>query len=1287
MNARLTALSSVTVAAAAIFIASCSSGLGNNLPPDPTPQDAPQASTNLPVGLDIGVELTDPAADAVVAGAVIPAIGTFDQRDVVLTVFTTADSGAAVSRDAVTDANGAADVFVAALCAQDVNPNAFSQSLAGKFRHPRCVTCHSMQSATTTAFVSAAAAQGQPHAGPLPGPGFPSNDPSTCLPCHLNSTADPVEDWQSPPDTFDLRTESVAALAARAQIPPTGDLEHFKNDPRVLWALDSGILPLVGGRNGVADDDHDGIDEPSDIDGVPRTVPGGSATFIAQIDAWEEDGFPVTAADAVCDVTLVSRAAGSAGAGNGASTKPQVVYVPNGAYVAGTAGTAGTLYVVYQSEASDIVAGDTNGASDVFRVAVDLLVDPDGEIVLLVNGDATLVSATDGTSNEGNGNSVHPVIGGSNGEIVAFQSQATDLVAGFTDGNGADGYDVYVRDLGTSATALVSHQVSNQATGGDGSSEAPAIASNGAGVAFESDASDLIASDTNGRRDVYYSDVSGSAPFLKTRASVSDDGSEGTGGDSGDASVYVSGGGRALVAFESNATGLAPALTAASNVYLFDSDSGTTTLLNHLLTSSLDEIGDGDAFNPVIGPDGANVAFESAATNIDVLREDGNGHTDVFLVDAAQALAGNVLPYRYSLTTVEASDANGDSTEPQFATFASSSGSYGVGFSVFRTAATNLANSDSTDLIVTFLAETSGVVADFSADTTSGAAPLTVRFTDESTGVPTSWAWDFDGDSVVDSTEQNPAFTFTTPGVYTVRLTATNAVSENTVTKTDLVTAIGAPVVDFTATPTSGPSALTVDFTDASSTAAEVAPDSWAWDFDNDGNVDSVLQNPQFTYGAPGTYAVTLTATNAAGSTSETKSDFVQVFAPVIAGFTSSPTSGAAPLSVTFTNTSTGANSYSWDFGDGSPVVTTQDPTHVFSAGGTFTVTLTATGPGGVSTDTDTINVGGSVNATFSLTPSSGSASSGYAGETVDLDASASTTTGTTPLTYEWDLDDDGSFDDATGASLTLTIGTAGGTWFPPPSAPTPSNFTEAHVIRLRVTDSGGGSGVTSQTFTTYASSVSANPLTPSKDTTIYQQWPDQCNPTSAGILSGHAYNGTSYGYRRSLMEFDVAGNLPAGSTILTSSLQLTCNLVPALGATGRTFSLHRVTTEWGATVNPGTSLGGGTTGAGVPTANPGDATWNSSMHPTAWTNAGGDYNGAASQQQIVSTTGAYTWASNASMVGDVQAWMTPANNHGWILIGVENPTLTTARGFGASENSTATSRPTLQVTFRPPLP
>jgi PKD repeat protein len=82
-------------------------------------------------------------------------------------------------------------------------------------------------------------------------------------------------------------------------------------------------------------------------------------------------------------------------------------------------------------------------------------------------------------------------------------------------------------------------------------------------------------------------------------------------------------------------------------------------------------------------------------------------------------------------------------------------------------------------------------VADFSADVTSGTTPLTVTFTDTSTNTPTSWAWDF-GDSGT-ATTQNPQHTYSTPGIYTVGLTATNAGGSDTETKTAYITVIATP--------------------------------------------------------------------------------------------------------------------------------------------------------------------------------------------------------------------------------------------------------------------------------------------------------------------------------------------------------------------------------------------------------------------------------------------------------------------------------------------------------------
>jgi len=169
-------------------------------------------------------------------------------------------------------------------------------------------------------------------------------------------------------------------------------------------------------------------------------------------------------------------------------------------------------------------------------------------------------------------------------------------------------------------------------------------------------------------------------------------------------------------------------------------------------------------------------------------------------------------------------------------------------------------------------------VANFSGTPTSGDYPLTVSFTDLSSGSPTSWSWNF-GDGVGTSTAQNPSYIYETAGTYTVSLTATNAYGSDTETKTDYITvtapSTNPPVADFSGTPTSGDYPLTVSFTDLSTES----PTLWSWDF-GDGVGTSTVQNPSYIYDAAGTYTVSLTATNAYGSDDEIKVDYITVTTP-----------------------------------------------------------------------------------------------------------------------------------------------------------------------------------------------------------------------------------------------------------------------------------------------------------------------------------------------------------------------------------------------------------------------
>nr|WP_269430194.1 PKD domain-containing protein [Methanosarcina siciliae] len=155
-------------------------------------------------------------------------------------------------------------------------------------------------------------------------------------------------------------------------------------------------------------------------------------------------------------------------------------------------------------------------------------------------------------------------------------------------------------------------------------------------------------------------------------------------------------------------------------------------------------------------------------------------------------------------------------------------------------------------------------VAEFSANVTSGTAPLMVLFTDTGTGgEPASWYWEF-GDGIDSKHAQTATHTFTKPGTYTVTLTVTNEAGSDTEKKSEYitVTALDPPEAEFTANVTSGTAPLVVLFTDTS-TGGE--PTSWYWDF-GDGIDSKHETNATHTFTNPGSYFVTLTVTNEAGT-------------------------------------------------------------------------------------------------------------------------------------------------------------------------------------------------------------------------------------------------------------------------------------------------------------------------------------------------------------------------------------------------------------------------------------
>src|SRR5207244_945940 len=142
--------------------------------------------------------------------------------------------------------------------------------------------------------------------------------------------------------------------------------------------------------------------------------------------------------------------------------------------------------------------------------------------------------------------------------------------------------------------------------------------------------------------------------------------------------------------------------------------------------------------------------------------------------------------------------------------------------------------------------------ADFTANTTSGQAPLAVQFTDRSSGSITSRDWDF-GDGSSHSSTQSPSHTYNNAGDYTVTLKVTGSGGSNSKSLAIHVTA-PPPTADFTANPTSGNAPCAVQFTDKSSGSIT----SWDWNF-GDGSSHSSAQSPSHTYNTAGSYTVTLT--------------------------------------------------------------------------------------------------------------------------------------------------------------------------------------------------------------------------------------------------------------------------------------------------------------------------------------------------------------------------------------------------------------------------------------------
>ncbi len=232
----------------------------------------------------------------------------------------------------------------------------------------------------------------------------------------------------------------------------------------------------------------------------------------------------------------------------------------------------------------------------------------------------------------------------------------------------------------------------------------------------------------------------------------------------------------------------------------------------------------------------------------------------------------------------------------------------------------------------------------------SGNVPLVVNFHSTAQNAATT-KWDF-GDTVDDeATGTDVSHTYSAIGTYTVTQTVINPNGTLTASAQINVNRVLTPAVaDFIAVPINGSAPLRVNFTDKSQYTT-MPGSTIVYDFGGNEGISSE-RNTSHIYNIPGTYYATQTVTNpdspAGGSTkqvivtvNEVPVTVNEVPVTLAANFNASLSNGVAPLSVTFTDASTGAATYAWDFGDHSGTSAAQNPTYLFTRAGSYDVVLT----------------------------------------------------------------------------------------------------------------------------------------------------------------------------------------------------------------------------------------------------------------------------------------------------------------------------------------------------------
>jgi len=226
----------------------------------------------------------------------------------------------------------------------------------------------------------------------------------------------------------------------------------------------------------------------------------------------------------------------------------------------------------------------------------------------------------------------------------------------------------------------------------------------------------------------------------------------------------------------------------------------------------------------------------------------------------------------------------------------------------------------------------------FSASTNGCSLPVGVTFNNTSSG-GTSYSWNF-GNSQTSTLQNPPTQNYATAGTYDITLITTNSFGcKDTLIQPIVVSNFQSGII----APATACANTPVTIQDGSTIGAN----AWNWTFTGATTPTSGSQNNSVTWSTPGTYNISLSSQNTGSGCSGNASQQITILPLPVPSFTNNPTTGCAPLPVTFNNTS-GAGTFVWNFGDGSPNFTGQNPpVHTYNSNGSYTVTLTMTNASG----------------------------------------------------------------------------------------------------------------------------------------------------------------------------------------------------------------------------------------------------------------------------------------------------------------------------------------------------